>query len=138
MAMDLTETQQLHFDKIQNTELKALVEQSYTFFTMTDEEKNDFLIWMSIIHQDKKAESEVMKTLGEEIATQDKIITDPENFKPDEQEGAKQDGLLKEDYIEAKGDVENLKKAVRKEQEVDQKHEDKGKMDNLMEELNKV
>ena len=101
--MQLNQIQTFYFSRIQNERLKELLNKSYTFVAMSDDEKDDFLIWMSLIHEDKPAE-----------------------------EQQEQNKLLEEEYTVLKNKLTGLKKLVRQESENIQTKEENKDVDALL------
>ncbi|MBD3156222.1 hypothetical protein GF369_00160 [Candidatus Peregrinibacteria bacterium] len=112
--MQLTQKQKKYFDKIDNDKLKKLISNSYMFLTMNDEEKNNFLIWMSVIHLDKDQETEVINELKKEAEEKNRLLSDSRIFKANDKAIKKQEILLKKQYIEMIKELKKVKNKILK------------------------
>lgn len=133
---NFSELQQSYVDKIQNPKLKALVEDSYTVFTMPEDEKLDFVIWMSVIHNDPEAEKQILSALENEADIVEKEISKKQKPISDEEFRNKEFEIISTEYKELKTSLEQLKKEARNEKEKDEKGKDEAKMAGLLDKLN--
>ncbi|MFC1600216.1 hypothetical protein ACFL3T_04270 [Patescibacteria group bacterium] len=131
---NFTEIQQTYVNKIQNQKLKNLVENSYTVFSLPEDEKNDFVIWMSLIHEDKNAENQIIQTLKEEQS----IIKEEVEKGPGQVKEEQIYEIKSEQFKELKQSLQNLTKAAQTEKEKETKQKDESKMDNLLDQLNNI
>lgn len=136
--MDLTQNQKKYFDKIRNKKLKLLLSSSYTFFSMTGAEKDEFLTWVGVIHNDHKAENELIKTFQDEATNRDKLFSDPKLKDPTGADKQKQEDLLVKQGKEFDHNLKKAKKYVLVEKELDSQAEDKEALSELEKKLNQT
>lgn len=133
-----TDTQQNYVNKIKNQKLKNLVENSYTIFSLPEDEKTDFVIWMSVIHEDPNAEQELIESLTNENLLIEKEISKNQKPLTDEEIKTKEFEIKSQEYKELKRNLEELKKVTRTEKENETKEKEESKITNLLNQLNKI
>jgi hypothetical protein len=104
--------QQVYFDKIQSDKLKSLIEWSYTFHTMNDQEKLDLLMRASVCHKDLLAEEELIEMFEEEQQDIKDAVDNIEPISPREEE--KQIKVMAKEMVLYKKTVGELKEAIQK------------------------
>lgn len=129
--MELTQKQQTYFDRIQNTKLKELLKASYTFCTMTQKERDEFLVWASVVHSDQNAEQELIQAFQEEAEERKMLFSDPAYADPAGEDKQKQEELLFNQGTEFEANLKKAKKYVLMEKEIDSQTEDKAKLSQL-------
>lgn len=136
--MELTKNQKYYFDKIHSRALSELLKVSFTFFSMPEEKKMEFLIFLSQVHLDKKAEAEVIDHLKNEKKETIKLAKETQKSKLTKEDANDIVKAINDEYIEMKNDVETLKKTVRTEQEKDQKKLEQNKLSKLLTKLDQT
>lgn len=136
MATSLNEKQQFYFDRIQSEKLKTLLSRSYSFSTMSDDEKTEILINASVAHKAKEAEKELIEMFkNEETEIKNAVkSTDP----PTPEEKEKQFQILNEEDTAIKENISKLKKGANIEKEKISRKQEEKKGQSLLEKLKTV
>jgi len=111
--MDIKIQQKEYYNKIQSSELKSLLRTSYYFLSMNDEEKLDFLIWLSFIHENKEAEAEIIQSFKDENNQTKEAFNDEANYLMTDEESKKQDEVIKKELSVLKKQADELDEAVK-------------------------
>jgi hypothetical protein len=136
--MQLTKNQKKYYGEIANKQIKQLIPKSYSFSSMEEDEKLDFLIWVSLIHEDKNAEESLLKALRNEQKGQKEVFDDKSLYSLTEEEKQKQNEVINVENAELKQKESDLNRNIRIEVEKEDQKEDEQKLENILDQLNKT
>jgi hypothetical protein len=134
MLGELTEVQKFYFDRLRNKKLQILISNSYTFFTMSEDEKLDLLIKASVLFDHKEVEEELIEILKNNEEKSEDAMRNAPKLKPGEKEKMIQ--AMDNETSEIKSNIQTLKNKIRVEKEAQNKDSEKEKMDSLLNQLN--
>lgn len=132
----MNEEQQYYFDRIQSEKLKTLISESYSFSTMSNDEKSEILINASIVHKLKEAEKELIEMFENEKSGMKDAVESTEP--PTSEEEEQQFQILNEENTALKENFSKLKKETNIEKETISKKQEEKKGQSLLEKLKTV
>lgn len=138
IKMQLTKTQKKYYQKIKNKQIKELISKSYSFASMDEDEKNDFLIWASLIHEDKNAQQGLLEALKNESSSQSAVFEDKALYTMTEEEESKQNEIINAENAELKQKENDLNRNIRIEVEKEDQRQDEKNLENILDQLNKA